>query len=147
MPKMPYRKIGKSEINARVKQFLVALLHIVTLLMGSGAFLTALWSVSTEERPSGDAALWAPVIAFCVALLYIFQFFELDGGGWRWTRGISMALGSMMSAILWIADGAGAHPTDVKLWSDFGVVWVFAGVVALVLTIFFLAMMWHQEER
>ena len=130
-----------------VKQFAIALLHIVTLLMGAAAFLAALRSEPTIEQPSGEAPLMAPVIAFCVALLFIFEFFKLGGDRWHWTRGISMALGSLMSAILYVADGAGLHPTEGKLWTDFGLVWVFAGVLALILTIFFLVIKSIEENR
>lgn len=125
----------------RVKLFSTTLLHVVTVLMGAASFLAALRSVSTDEQPSGEAALWAPVISFCVALLFLFQLFDLGGSRWRKTRGLSIAFGSVMSAMLWIAAGTGSHPTDLKLWSDFGVVWVLAFVVATVLTILLLAIM------
>ena len=51
-----------------------------------------------------------------------------------------------MSTILWIAAGAGVHPTEGRVWSDFGVVWVIAGVGALILTVSLLAI-WSFDEK
>ena len=102
------------------------------------AFLSPLLTSPTEENPTGNAGLFAPVIALCTAAVVLTQ--AVKAGGLKFQRipSIFIGVGSMASAYLWIAAEARAHPADPALP---GVLLVLLVVTALsTIAIPFLAM-------
>ena len=93
-----------------------AMVGIVTI----AAFLVPLLTPPTQDNPTADAGLYAPILALSAGALAIAQ--ALRPGGLRFAQapGIGAGIASLGSAYLWIADAAGTHPRapafPVILW-------------------------------
>ena len=87
----------------------------IVVVAATLAFIVPMITPSTEENPTGDAGLYAPVVALSVAAMILTQAVQSGGLRSRPVPGIFIGLGSMASAYLWIADEAGAHPLNPEL--------------------------------
>lgn len=86
----------------------------------------------TEEDPTGGAGLYAPMVAFCVALYVISQAINTGGLHFQRVPAISIGIGSLLSAYLWMADGAGVHSLDPTLPIVVAVLLAWAAIVTFV---------------
>ena len=105
-------------------------LYCVACTVATVAFITAMTSEMTQDNPSGEAGLYAPLVALSVAVLFLVEAFDVGVWPSRRLRIVAVGLGSLASAYLWIADEAGVHPSDPKLIVDLLVVWIAVAVVA-----------------
>ena len=99
----------------------IALVWYVTVgVVTMAAFFVPLLTPPTQDNPTADAGLYAPILALCAGALAIAQ--ALRPGGLRFAQapGICAGIASLGSAYLWIADAAGTHPREpvfpVMLW-------------------------------
>lgn len=80
--------------------------------VATAAFLAPLLTPPTQENPTADAGLYAPILALCAGALAIAQ--ALRPGGLRFAQapGVGAGIASLGSAYLWIADAAETHPRE-----------------------------------
>lgn len=104
-------------------------------MVAGGAFVAALRSQVTEGNPSGEAGLYAPVIALSVAAMVFAEVFGVDSRISRRWRAICIGVGSLLCAYLGMADGAKVHPSNLKLLFDISVVWIIAAIASFALVI------------
>lgn len=108
---MNWRQVVVASLRAIVIwwQWIVAVIAIA-------AFLAPLVTPPTEDNPTADAGLFAPVIALCVAAMVLTQAaVQARGLKVRTVPNIGIGIASMASAYLWIADEAETHPLDPEL--------------------------------
>ena len=105
-------------------------LYCVACTVAAVALFTAMTVEGTQDNPSGEAGLYAPLVAFSVAVLFLIEVFDVGVWPSRRLRIAAVSLGSLASAYLWLADEAGVHPSDTKLIIDLSVVWIVAAVAA-----------------
>ncbi len=77
--------------------------HCIMAAIAIAAFAVPMLTRPTEENPTADAGLFAPVIALCTAAIFFAQAVNTGGLRIRRTPGIFIGVGSMASAYLWIA--------------------------------------------
>ena len=105
--------------------------HLAVAIFMVLAFLTAVISTPTERQPSGEAGLYAPVMAIGVGTLLLLNRTRFGGSRGKLIRELMVIAGSMGSAVLWLADAAETHVTNWKLWSDFGLALSLVAILAL----------------
>ena len=113
--------------RSRIATLWYAALAVTAVL----AFATPLLTSPTDENPTGDAGLSAPVVALCTAALILSQAMSAGGLQIRRLPSIGIGLGSVASAYLWMADEAGTHPLDPRLPIFIGVLLAFAALMTL----------------
>ena len=108
-----------------------ATIGIVTI----AALLIPFLTPPTQDNPTADAGLYAPILALSAGALAIAQ--ALRPGGLRFAQapGICAGIASLGSAYLWIADAAGTHPREPAFPI---ILWVFLGVTVFAATGVFL---------
>ena len=79
------------------------------------AFIIPLLNAPTDQEPTGGAGLFAPVVALCVAAMILTEAIKAGGLQVRRIPSISIGLGGMGSAYLWMAEANNAHPRDLEL--------------------------------
>ncbi len=87
----------------------------IAVMIAIAAFLTPLLTPPTEDNPTADVGLFAPVVALCVAAMLLTQAMQVRGLPIRPIPGICIGIGSMVSAYFWMADEAGVHARDLDL--------------------------------
>ena len=98
-----------------LRWFLVEWSHWIMAAVGAAAFVGPILTSPTETNPTADAGLFAPVIALCTASIVFAQAVNPGGLIIRRTPGILIGVGSLLSAYLWMAAEADAHPADPAL--------------------------------
>ena len=109
-------------------------LHWVMLAMAGIAIFTAVFTPATEEDPAGFAGISAPIVALCTATIALTH---AVNGGVRIgrTKGILIALGSVISAYLWMADAADAHLLSLDVPIILLIIFALATLFVLVATL------------
>ncbi len=132
----------------RLGSWLWLWLHVTVGVMALAAFVATLREPPTEENPAGVAGIYAPFIAFCAAIMLLFDYWKLGDGRYRLARRIFIAVATAVSTLMWLADAVKMHPTNAKLWGDFGVVWAIVGVgVAFLMLIVALVLRQDHDDR
>ena len=91
-------------------------LYAMLLLIGAVAVAEPLRTPATAEDPTGGAGLFAPVIAMCVALMFLTQATHDQRSSLiRRLVSSATAIGSYIAAYYWLADEAGMHPSGPDL--------------------------------
>ena len=79
------------------------------------AFMVPFLIAPTDQDPTGGAGLLAPVVALCVAAMILTEAIKAGGLKIRRIPSISIGLGGIGSAYLWMAAESNAHPLDPEL--------------------------------
>ena len=95
------------------------------------AFLAPLLSTPTKEDPTGGAGFFAPLVAICVAAMVLAEAVNTRGLQIRKIPGIFIALGSMASAYLWMADASETHPREPVLLGTLALLFVMGAILAV----------------
>ena len=130
----------------RLGSWLWLWLHGTVVLMVLAAIVATVQTPATEEDPAGVAGIYAPLIAFCAAIMLLFDYWKLGDGRYRLARRIFIAVATAVSTLLWLADSVETHPTNAKLWGDLGVVWAFGGVIAAFLMLIGALVLWQPHN-
>ncbi len=124
----------RSRIEKWTRGWGVVFLHYLIFSVAVAALIGAFATAATDDQPSGDAGIAAPMIAFCVALLLLLETFGLGGDGWHKTRGIAIVFFSASSAWFWIATSVETHPASIVLLGNFLFLWGVGTIAGLVWT-------------
>ena len=113
------------------REKLVIAVNCVACTVAIFVFVAALRTEGTDENPAGIAGMYAPLIALSVAIVAATGTFGIRHRLiLRW-RAISIGIGGLLSAYLWIAAEAKTHPSDLRLLSDLALLWGVAAVLSL----------------
>ena len=95
-------------------------------------FMVPFLTPPTDEDPTGGAGLLAPVVALCVAAMILTEAIKAGGLKIRRIPSISIGLGGIGSAYLWMAAESNAHPLDPELPLALAILFAMAATVTLV---------------
>ena len=115
------------------REISVVSVYCIASVVAVATFIAALRSEETVANPSGEAGLYAPVIALSVATMLLAEVFGVDSRISRRWRAVGIGIGSWLSAYLWMADGAKVHPSNLILLFDLSMLWILAAIVSFAL--------------
>ena len=110
-------------------------LHWVMLAMAVIAIFTTVVTPSTDQNPAGFAGVCAPIVALCTATVALTH--AAFGGGVQIgrTKGILIAIGSVVSAYLWMVDAADAHIFSLEVPITLLILFALAALFVLIATL------------
>ena len=120
-------------------KYVILIAHFAPVLAAMATVLAALNQSNIGQSLPHEAALNAPLVAFFVAVMILLNSTNLGGRSWMKFRRWCIGLGSMMSALLWMAHGLGVHPLDPQLWFGFGIFGATTIAGSAFLVLFFVA--------
>ena len=117
----------------KVFRALVIWWHWVIAIIAVATFTAALLTSPTNENPTGNPGLFAPIVALCTAAMILTQ--AVNGKGVKIQRfpGILIGIGSLASAYLWMAAEANIHPADPELLRTISIIWIAVAVVTIII--------------
>ena len=80
-----------------------------------------------------ESVIYAPLLALCTATLIMTRYAIPGGPIRRRIEGISIGIGSIGSAYLWIASDLGVHPTSLELLQTLGFVVFLVATLAFII--------------
>ena len=95
------------------------------------AFMVPFLIAPTDQDPTGGAGLFAPVVALCVVAMILTEAIKAGGLKIRRIPSISIGLGSIGSAYLWMAAESNAHPLDPELPLALAILFAMAAALTL----------------
>ena len=103
-------------------------------IMGAISFAVPMMVPATESRPAAHAGSFGAIVALCTAAILVFEALRGESIKFRRTPSVLIGVGSMLSAYLFLASEANAHPTDPSV--SLPLLWL---LVLAALWFFFLA--------
>ena len=121
-------------MNSTVAKVLGLALNLLPVTMALATVIAALQGFVPETgQPTHDAAIHAPVMALCAALMLLLNSFNWNGPEWQGRVRTSLAgIFGVVSAYLWIAFAVERHPLHQDVWAGLGLVTTVAFVAALI---------------
>ena len=114
------------------------ILYFYYAVAGGVAFFSGL-TAFIEQPPAGDPTagpgFYGALIALCVTSIAVLERLRSSASLRQMLVAAGVGAGLILSAYLWMADEAGAHPSNVEFLAALGLVW---GLVAGIVIVFFL---------
>ena len=121
-------------MNGKVANVLALAVNLLPVVLAVATVITASQRYESETgQPTHDAAIHAPVMALCAALMLLLNSFNWNGPEWQGRARTSLAgIFSVISAYLWISFAMEKHPLHQDVWGGLGLVTIVAFVAALI---------------
>ena len=111
------------------------------------SFSIPLLTTPTDQDPTGGAGKFAPLVAICVAAMVLTEAVNARGLQIRKITGIFIALGSMASAYLWMADAGEIHPREPVLLGTLALLFFMGALVTLVVPVTALFVKFQPHDK
>ena len=112
-------------------QKLVNWWYVVAAASAAISFSIPMMTTATEQDPTGGAGIFAPLVAICVAAMVLAEAVNARGLQIRKWPGILIAIGSMASAYLWMADAGETHPREPILLGTLALLFIMGAILAV----------------
>ena len=97
---------------------------VLCSIVAAFAFATPFLTSGTADAPSGEAGLYAALIALCAAAMITAEAVNADKMQIRKPQAICIGTCALASAYLWIAAEAEIHPADPQLMAQLSFIWI-----------------------
>lgn len=103
--------------------------YSIAIVIAVAAFVAAL----IDDDPTGEAGLYAPVVALCTVAIVLGEAVNSRGVQFRRTPGFFVGLLGMATAYLWMAAEARIHPANPALLGEISLLWILAALATVMM--------------